>query len=503
MIGGLPGWTSDLELAFKEILYRFLEEVHSTKAALYLIGSDGTYMLATQYGFGKRDHLAADHPTTSPLAVKVRELRSRPRAFNHPREFPEATGYLEGAGTARMLLVPLYVSSRILGFVDARDKGRRREFDAADARRANLVVQALIDLARRSRLYPELEPEPEPIVHSPTIDVVGAVSTPTTAEPMLDRTALEALLASIEDQLVCEGLSAVAMTVVDGSSAASIVVAGGGDLELDRDALCRHQSQVLSGAGRVPPEPIRWRVELRSASVSAPVPPTGITSCLALLSGDWALVFTVLSHTDNAVGRVMDRLQGVAFDARDHARLGYAKRALARRLLRPGEDENPELETHSAAVSRLSFVMARRLGWGAEQCEEAALAGLLHDVGMRDIDYDAVYRHPSPGATERRLYQLHVHSGERIVRGVCLEGVADAIRHHHERWDGKGYPDRLAGTEIPRLARLVHVAEVYDVLVSATSYRPAVAPDRALAVMRAAAGHQFDPEMVETLALVM
>jgi putative nucleotidyltransferase with HDIG domain len=320
---------------------------------------------------------------------------------------------------------------------------------------------------------------------------------------MLDASGVELLLSTVSDQLVTEGLSAVVMTVVDGGAAAAVVVAGGGELELDRDALCRHQRQALSAAGRVPPESNAWRFELRSVAGPAPLPPTTITTRLALASGDWALVFSILSHADGAVGRVMDRLELAAVEAQRLATLAFARRALARRLLRPGEDEHPELETHSMSVSRLSFAMARRLEWSAEDCELAALAGLLHDVGMRDIEYDSLYRHPSPGPAERRLYQLHVHAGERIVRGVSLDDVAGAIRHHHERWDGKGYPDRLAGPEIPKLARLVHVAEVYDVLVSATSYRPAVAPDRALAVMRAASGHQFDPEMVETLALVI
>ena len=134
--------------------------------------------------------------------------------------------------------------------------------------------------------------------------------------------------------------------------------------------------------------------------------------------------------------------------------------------------------------------------------EEAALAGLLHDVGMRELDYTRLYRHVSPGEEEQRKYRSHVEVGEKIIEGTGLERIAAAVRHHHERWDGTGYPDRLPGVAIPFLSRLVHVAEVFDVLTAPHSYRPAVGPQRALSIMKTAAGHQFDPEVVDLMARV-
>ena len=122
---------------------------------------------------------------------------------------------------------------------------------------------------------------------------------------------------------------------------------------------------------------------------------------------------------------------------------------------------------------------------------------------MRELDYDRLYRLDQPGPEHQRVYRKHVLVGEQIVRGVGMDDVADAIRHHHERWDGAGYPDRLVGEEIPWLARLVHTAEVFDVLTSESSYRPPIPPDRALMTMEAAAGRQFDPEMVATLIRIV
>ena len=126
---GVPGWSPGLERSFKEILYRFLEEVQSTKAAFYLLAPDGTYVLMAQYGFGRRDLLAAELHARDPVVLRARDLRTHPHAINHPDEAPELAPFLEGAGTARLLLVPLWEGSRLLGFVDARDKGRKRPFE--------------------------------------------------------------------------------------------------------------------------------------------------------------------------------------------------------------------------------------------------------------------------------------------------------------------------------------------------------------------------------------
>jgi HD-GYP domain-containing protein (c-di-GMP phosphodiesterase class II) len=90
-----------------------------------------------------------------------------------------------------------------------------------------------------------------------------------------------------------------------------------------------------------------------------------------------------------------------------------------------------------------------------------------------------------------------------MVRGTGLEEIASAIRHHHERWDGNGYPDRLARESIPLLSRLVHVAEVFDVLSSPARYRPTVSRERALEIISRTAGHQFDPQVVEALHKVV
>jgi HD-GYP domain-containing protein (c-di-GMP phosphodiesterase class II) len=149
------------------------------------------------------------------------------------------------------------------------------------------------------------------------------------------------------------------------------------------------------------------------------------------------------------------------------------------------------------------MAMGQRLELIPAQVEEAALAGLLHDVGMRELDYDQLYRRRTPTEDDRMRYQKHPVLGAQILSGTGLDEVTAAVRHHHERWDGTGYPDRLAGEDIPYLARLIHVAEVFDVLTVPGRYRPTVNTERALEIIHRGKGHQFDPKMVEALVAVV
>ena len=139
-------------------------------------------------------------------------------------------------------------------------------------------------------------------------------------------------------------------------------------------------------------------------------------------------------------------------------------------------------------------------------CLEAVrLGALLHDVGKIAIPDRVLLKPGSLTAAERKTMEDHTLIGERIVKAI--HGIHDwtlaCVRHHHERWDGQGYPDRLSGGEIPVLARVVHVAEVFDVLTSATSYVRPVSVSRALEILRAASGEQFDRELVERLAALV
>lgn len=157
---------------------------------------------------------------------------------------------------------------------------------------------------------------------------------------------------------------------------------------------------------------------------------------------------------------------------------------------------------HVQRVCDLSSRIGQRLSLSAEAASELEFAALLHDIGKMAVD-DAILR--KPGALtpeERRQMEQHSPRGAQLIRHVPgLDGVAAAIRAHHERWDGSGYPDGEAGTDIPLAARIVAIADAYDAMTTDRPYRRALSPEAAMAELRHQRGTQFDPELVD-LALI-
>ena len=155
-------------------------------------------------------------------------------------------------------------------------------------------------------------------------------------------------------------------------------------------------------------------------------------------------------------------------------------------------------------VAWLAAATACRLGLPAEAVEDVALAAELHDIGKTVVP-DGVLHHPASLDDDAwALMREHTVIGERMVlRASAPEVVAGLVRASHERWDGTGYPDRLAEEAIPLGARIVAVCDAYDAMVSDRAYRGAMPADAALVELRRCAGSQFDPAVVEAFAAVV
>jgi putative nucleotidyltransferase with HDIG domain len=153
---------------------------------------------------------------------------------------------------------------------------------------------------------------------------------------------------------------------------------------------------------------------------------------------------------------------------------------------------------HSAAVARYARGIARAAGCSEDDQQLVHTAGLLHDVGKHILD-DAILKGDSKLDDEQwELVKRHPEEGARIVR--LLEGqaaVAEIIHAHHERVDGRGYPRGLAGEKIPRLSRMISIADTYDVMTARDSYRDPVSSAAAVAELRRVADAQLDGELVE------
>ncbi len=170
-------------------------------------------------------------------------------------------------------------------------------------------------------------------------------------------------------------------------------------------------------------------------------------------------------------------------------------------LMRTMYAKEPWLQRHSGEVAQLARAVAQRLGMRGEELDEVTRAAELHDIGKVAIP-DAILNKPATlDAEEWALMHQHTILGERILAAAsALRPIARIVRASHERWDGAGYPDGLRGSAIPRGARVVAVCDAYEAMTSDRPYRRALAHDSACAELRAMAGSQFDPEVVEAFA---
>jgi putative nucleotidyltransferase with HDIG domain len=159
---------------------------------------------------------------------------------------------------------------------------------------------------------------------------------------------------------------------------------------------------------------------------------------------------------------------------------------------------------HSAAVARYAGAMAAEMGWSEAELELVHTAGLLHDVGKFAFPDSILLASSRLTAEQREVVKRHPADGARIVRRIDgYAPVADVILSHHERWDGNGYPRGLAGEQIPKAARLISVADTYDVMTARDSYRKPVSSEEAIAELRRVAGKQLDPDVVEVFAALL
>jgi hypothetical protein len=178
--------------------------------------------------------------------------------------------------------------------------------------------------------------------------------------------------------------------------------------------------------------------------------------------------------------------------------------ATVRSLIQAVETKDYYTRGHSERVASASVLIAQQLGMRADRLEMLRYAGMLHDVGKLGVPTKLLQKTGPLDDDEFASIKLHPTRGFEMVNGISfLEEATLGIRHHHERVDGRGYPDGLAGDEIPEFARLIAVADAFDSMTSTRSYRGARSVDAAIRELRRWAGTQFDAGMVEALVVAV
>jgi putative two-component system response regulator len=154
-------------------------------------------------------------------------------------------------------------------------------------------------------------------------------------------------------------------------------------------------------------------------------------------------------------------------------------------LARSIEGKDPYTEGHCERLAKYACALGLRLGLSVQEATALERAGVLHDIGKVAVPDSILLKEGSLTPEEWAVVREHPVTGEHICRPIRSFGpVLPIIRHHHEKYDGSGYPDGLAGSDIPLTARILQVVDVYDALTTNRPYRPAIPADRALQMMR-------------------
>jgi len=177
-----------------------------------------------------------------------------------------------------------------------------------------------------------------------------------------------------------------------------------------------------------------------------------------------------------------------------------ARHRAAESLAKAVDERDAYTGSHSQRVGDYSARIARRLGADEPGIELTRLAGNLHDLGKLAIPEEVLRKPNSLSDAERLMLERHPKIGFKMLESLGVEPVAESVLHHHERWDGAGYPNRLVGDQIPLGARIIFVADAYDAMTSERAYRGALTQHDAIAELERCAGTQFDPAVVKALS---
>jgi len=175
-----------------------------------------------------------------------------------------------------------------------------------------------------------------------------------------------------------------------------------------------------------------------------------------------------------------------------------------RALLEAIEIMDTYAQGHSARVAKYSLSIAKKLALSRKEMRNIELSALLHDIGKIGVGGAILGKPGRLNERESFIVRKHAVVGEGIVQQIeFLQATRPLIRHHHERYDGQGYPDGLSEKEIPLGARIISVAEAYDSITSGYPYRQALPSKEAVKELERGAGNQFDPLIVETFIKVL
>jgi putative nucleotidyltransferase with HDIG domain len=523
---------TDTELGrqLTETLSLLRQSVGFSRARLYAMDPHGAYRLAASHGFPQRFGPDEVLGINDPLIEWV-QFHRKPMYANSIKEAGPLARVMERESYARFLASPISDGTRMIAIVELQDKVAGGLFTADDAR---LLERACNHFAGLFRGLPEVAQdaalaEGAPALQAPDSDreerAAATASRPTEARPRpaVEERRPEPARAELtrREILVCRGfvntlllsaeIDVVVFSLWNPERAELYVGARRPFSDAGRSALVKELEAAVKAAAPAfkPPRDKLFNTEYPFGPGAGEIGEfAGVQTSVVSLEPAPLLLTIVFSQAPPAaltaaLTETHRLVRSALTDVRASSRYRGAYRSLVNFLLEPGTRGYPQLKAHGLAVGFLARRFATHLKLPPENVEQITVAGLLHDVGLRELElpYDRL-----SGRRPLDLEEISIVRKHPVVAAALLEriefpyDVAPLIRHHHERWDGSGYPDRLAGEEIPFGARLIGIVEAYDAMTSADSYRSPIPREDALQIILKKGGTQFDPKLVEQFA---
>ncbi len=595
-----PTFSDAVSRQCTQVLYRCLEEVGSTKGALYLrnpkgMEPEGGFRLVSEFGWprGARppEHLQAQDPV---LVWANRE--KRPFAVNNPADYSELDPFRMGAEASRFLLAAIYLKGDWVGLLVQRDRTKGAAYDPERDEKPTLqICNDILEILSELRVYSDTPkaaqdapkkrgpgstaPMEVAIGYLPAASAIreeslhgehlggfhkqtsefsqlpwehealsGAVSKPligrvdeVAERPLPDRittptthlTRLEEISAgdsafsgkrpgmALPEQRAffwetarmlsaLMALDAVALWMEEPEENRPILAFSDRPLSVDL------QQQILAHATFHLPsmkeEDLRILTRPEKREV---LPLSGVfTTYFPLMLGDedqanevgrdmlllFRLEDTPFTFEEQAQVNLVGRMLSLHLDeGRLHERYHRAFLSVSHRILKSGESRAPKMREHSLTCAKLSRNIALKLELPTADVEAISIAAILHDVGSLLLD-PAMMKKPELSAEELAKVRTHPVLAATFLKDLRFPfDVLKIIRHHHERWDGRGYPDGLAGDAIPMGSRIIGLVEAFDVMTTGKGYKQPKLLAATLDEIRAEAGAQFDPKAVEAL----
>jgi len=545
----------ELQTKLKEILYDCAVELKATKAALYLHDGEGRFELVTHYGFrgGLAESADKDHPLIDRCG------RGRTSFFiNGLTIEPRFSEMLYEAATDRLLAAPVYLRGQLVGVIDMRDKSAKALFDQTDLPKAQRIAERIGELFANKNVFGQrfitLSEVPKATVVVPAGDAPAAAPRPAPA-PVAAASPLRAAAPPAPQQTAKSHVSRVPSMILEARAAAELMLEspanetlGEAEVIAARDVLrvmllvpgatvasftaFGHMGGIQEIAARstvtgegmsfLQSKLITWlskRGEGAGLIRTSVQHPFG-TSSPAITPAQMQKVFTApvaagslrgiyltvafAANPDRAAHEMLAAFHAQLQLAIEHSLIrGAAQSArwrVAEKLLEPDFSHYPELRRHSDSVVARVEAFARYIALTPSEVDTARVVALVHDCGMRLLDYDRLYRKRDISHDEMGILQEHVQVGAAIVEPLLGAEIARAVLCHHERFDGRGYPNGLQGDEIPRMARIIQICDAYEMMIAADNYQPPETPEKALSILTRGAGSQFDPELAHRFA---